>query len=283
MRSTRLYAGLLRLYPAPFRARYRDEMVLLFADQLRDAQIERGLTGLLLTWLRTLPDLAKTAIGEHLRRDRTVAQSLATFEPTRSMRLLGLLAILGGVLLLWAFVSWNPFAEQSVNSIRLGLFWAAGIAVAIAFHARQSAVSPRLAVVATGAVVVAGAWNILWILIAVERNSPFAGAFGFAGFIAGFAGWLIASFYGASMLVIRASWRGMSRWAGVVTRIAALSLLVGGPVATFGMDRLGLTRSEPYGEVFGTLGALGVGAVGLGWLLLGTVLVLGPRRTAATA
>ena len=49
------------------------------------------------------------------------------------------------------------------------------------------------------------------------------------------------------------------------------------------MDRLGLTRSEPYGELFGNLGALGVGAVGLGWLLLGTVLVLGPRRTAATA
>lgn len=283
MRSTRLYAGLLWLYPAPFRARYRDEMVLLFADQLRDARTERGLAGWLLTWFRTLPDLAKTAIGEHLRGDRTVAQSLETFEPSRSMRLLGALAVLGGVLLLWAFVSWNPFTDQVVNSIRLVLFWAAGMAVAIAFHGRQAVASPRLAVLATGAVVAVAAWNIFGMLLAVGRDLPFAGAFGFAGFVAEFAGWLVASFYGASMLFMRAAWRGMPRWAGTVTRMAAVVLVVGGPVATFGMDRLGLTRSEPYGEAFGTLAALGVGAVGLGWLLLGTVLVLGPRRTAATA
>ena len=49
-------------------------------------------------------------------------------------------------------------------------------------------------------------------------------------------------------------------------------------MATFGMDRLGLTKSDPYGEVFGILGALGVGAVALSWLLMGIALIVGAQR-----
>lgn len=44
------------------------------------------------------------------------------------------------------------------------------------------------------------------------------------------------------------------------------------------MDRLGLTKSEPYGAIFGTLGALGVGAVALSWLLMGIVLIVGAQQ-----
>lgn len=108
------------------------------------------------------------------------------------------------------------------------------------------------------------------------------GTFGFLGFWAGFLGWLAASLYGAVSL-LRAAWRGMPRWPAVATRLAAAALLVGGVVGTFGMDRLGLTRLDGVGDLFGTLGALGVGAVGLGWLLLGGVLVLGGRGARSSA
>lgn len=273
--SSRLYAGLLYVYPAEFRRRYGREMALLFTDQLRDA---RRPSGQARVWLRSFADIASSAIGEHLRRDRTVARSLATFEPTRSMRLAGLLAVAGGVLLLWAFASWNPFGDPHVNAVRLLLFWSAGIAIALAFHGRQATARPLLARTATGAVVVLGAWNVLWILLAWDRSSPFSGDFGLAGFVASFLGWLSASYYGAVVLAISAAWRGMGRWSAAITRLAAALLAVAGVVATFGMDRVGLTRSEPYGELFETLGAVGVGGVGMAWLAMGLVLVVGGRR-----
>ena len=71
--SERVYSGLLRAYPRTFRTRYADEMVLLFGDQLRDARAARGAGGITITWLRTLLDLASSAFGEHLRKDRTMA------------------------------------------------------------------------------------------------------------------------------------------------------------------------------------------------------------------
>jgi hypothetical protein len=273
--STRLYAALLRAYPAEFRRRYADEMIVLFADQLREARRSSEVAGV---WLRSLADVTTNAVGEHLRRDRTVAQSVATFEPTRPMRVAGILAVVGGVLLLWAFISWNPFSERSANWVRLALFGLSGIAVALAYHRRQAAVRPFLARAATGAVVVVGAWNELWLALAWDRDSPFGGDFGMIGFVAGFLGWIAASVYGAAMLVIAAAWLGMGRVTAVVTRLAAALLVVAGPVATLGMDRLGLTRSESYGELFTTLGMVGVMGVGLAWLVLGLVLVAGGRR-----
>jgi hypothetical protein len=273
--STRLYAALLRAYPAEFRRRYADEMIVLFADQLREARRSSEVAGV---WLRSLADVTANAIGEHLSRDRTVAQSVATFEPTRPMRVAGILAVVGGVLLLWAFISWNPFSERSANWVRLALFGLSGIAVALAYHRRQAAVRPFLARAATGAVVVVGAWNELWLALAWDRDSPFGGDFGMIGFVAGFLGWIAASVYGAAMLVIAAAWLGMGRVTAVVTRLAAALLVVAGPVATLGMDRLGLTRSESYGELFTTLGMVGVMGVGLAWLVLGLALVAGGRR-----
>ncbi|HUQ44040.1 MAG TPA: hypothetical protein VM451_06460 [Candidatus Limnocylindria bacterium] len=281
-RSERIYAVLLRAYPASFRTRYRQEMVLLFADQLRDARASNGGAGAATTWFRTVIDLASSAAGEHLRRDRDVAMSLATFAPSRAMRLLGFLAVAGGVVLLWAFVSWNPFANWVANTARLVLFWVGGMGVAIAFHGRQAAASPRLARVATTVVVLAGAANVVWLLLALDRDNPFGGTFGLVGFWASFVGWLAASAYGAFSIARRA-WRGMPRWSSSAVRLGAVALLVGGVVGTFGMDRIGLTRSEPFGDLFGSLGATGVGAVGLGWLLLGAVLLFAGRgeRTSA--
>ena len=106
-RSEAIYAGLLRAYPPEFRARYAEEMMLLFGDQLRDARAADGGGGAIATWFRSLVDLASSAVGQHLRKERTMAQSLATFEPTRTMKVLGAFAVAGGALLLLAFVTWT--------------------------------------------------------------------------------------------------------------------------------------------------------------------------------
>lgn len=280
--SERIYASLLRAYPSAFRRRYEDEMVLLFADQLRDARAANSGGGVAATWVRTLLDLLSSAIGEHLRKDRTMAQSLATFEPTWSMRLLGLFGLIGGVLLLWAFVSWNPFVDQGNNLIRLLVFSLAGAAIAIAFYRRQAAVAPRLALVATGAVVIAGAWYATWLLLSPGVRSPFSGTYGLVNFLAGLALWLSPVLYGAAMLRIGAAWQGMTRWRAVATRLGAV-LLLGSSVAWLGDDRLGLVDSEAYGELFQAIALTGVALNGAGWILLGAVLVLGARGTRPAA
>jgi hypothetical protein len=277
--SERVYSRLLRLYPTDFRRRYRDEMVLLFSDQLRDARSNGRAGGAVATWFRSLVDLVANAIGEHLRMDRRTAQSLATFEPTRGMRLLGLFGVIGAGLLLWAFVSWNAFADPTMNLIRLLTFSLAGAAISIGFYGRQAAIAPRLALVSTSVVVIAGAWYVLWLLLSPGVKSPFMGTFGLVNFLAGLALWLSPVLYGAAMLRIGAAWRGMSRTWSIVTRLGAVFLL-GSSVAWLGDDRLGLVDSE-YGAVWQAVAMTGVGLNGLGWTLLGAVLVLGgPDRRA---
>ena len=116
-----------------------------------------------------------------------MAQSLATFEPTRSMRLLGLFGVIGAVLLLWAFISFNPFVDPRVNSIRLLAFSLAGAAISLAFYRRQALVAPTLALLTTGAVVIAGLWSSTVLILSSGVERPFIGTFGLIGLFANIA------------------------------------------------------------------------------------------------
>lgn len=274
-RSERLYAGFLHLYPSGFRARYADEMIVLFGDQMRDARAS-GRGGLAMAWIRTSFDIGSSAIGEHLRRDRVMAQSLATFEPTRGMRLLGLIGLIGGVLLLWAFLSFDPFLGRVANTVRLILFALGGAAVAIAFHGRQARVAPRLAFAAAGAVVGSGTLYAALVVLALWVDSPFSGVFGTLTFWSSGALWVSAAAYGVAMLRIGEAWRGMSRPLAVATRIGA-SALIGGALAWVGDDRLGLVDSVAYGQLWSTVALASVFLVGLGWVVLGSVMAIGAR------
>jgi hypothetical protein len=277
--SERLYASLLRLYPAPFRARYRDEMVVLFGDQLRDARSRDGSGGLATTWIRTLLDLASSAVGEHLRKDGTVAQSLATFEPTRWMRLLGMFGVVGAALLLWAFISFNPFADQRVNSIRLAVFALAGAAIALAFYRRQAHLAPTLALLTTAAVVIAGVWSATWNLLSNDVESRFMGTFGLIGLFANIALWVTPAVWAIGMLHTGAGWQGMSRQRRMLTKLG-LASLIGSIVAWLGDDRLGMVDSL-WGEMWQAIAIAGLILNGVGWLILGAVLVVpsrGPRQ-----
>jgi hypothetical protein len=273
--SERLYAGLLRLYPAAFRARYGEEMVVLFGDQLRDARAGRGPGSVVAIWIRSLFDLAASAVGEHLRRDRTVAQSLATFEPSRSMRLLGLFGLVGAGLLLWAFISIKPFEDPALNRIRLVTFALAGAAVSLAFYRQQALAAPALARLTTAAVVIAGVWYAGWVILSAGVDRPFVGTFGFVYLLANIALWVSPAIWALGMLHTGAAWQGMPRRLEIVTKIA-LWILVGSIVGWLGDDRLGLVDSL-WGELWQAVAIAGVNMNGLGWGVLGAVLLVGGR------
>jgi hypothetical protein len=280
--SERTYAGLLHAYPRAFRRRYEDEMVLLFGDQLRDARQARGAGGVTVTWFRTLLDLTSSAFGEHLRRDRTMAQSLATFEPTRSMRWLGLVGLAGGILLLWAFISFNPFETQAANTVRLVTFALGQAAIALAFYRRLALAAPRLAFVTTALVVFGGVGYALWVVLALWVPSPFSGSFGALNFFGNGLLWLSAALFGAVLLRTGVVSKGMTRRLGLAARFGAIAL-IGSSFGWIGDDRLGLVDSEPYGQLIGAIAMFGVFLNGCGWVTLGSVLVLGSRGERAAA
>jgi len=74
--SGRLYRLLLAGYPPAFRRRYGQEMAQVFHDCARDAHQQRGLTGLIELWIRTLGDLVTTVPREHLAELDTKASGL---------------------------------------------------------------------------------------------------------------------------------------------------------------------------------------------------------------
>ena len=62
--SEKLYALLLRLYPARFRRNWEEDALQLFRDRLQD---ERGTFRRLRLWFDVLGDLAVSAPREHRR------------------------------------------------------------------------------------------------------------------------------------------------------------------------------------------------------------------------
>ena len=64
--SRRLYARLINLYPKEHVAEYGTAMQQVFSDQCREISQEQGMLGLVFLWLRTIIDLGKTAVSEHI-------------------------------------------------------------------------------------------------------------------------------------------------------------------------------------------------------------------------
>lgn len=71
-RHVRLYRGLLRIYPASFRAEYADEMTRLFGEQVVDATASGRPLAILRLWAASLVDLMVTAPGHHIGREEPV-------------------------------------------------------------------------------------------------------------------------------------------------------------------------------------------------------------------
>ena len=174
--------------------------------------------------------------------------------PSVSGRVLGLAGILGGGVLLAAFVLEIP---ADLNIIRLVLYLLGAIAIVLAVHHRQAAASPTVArVVAVGAVV-ANASVLLREVLPYGPWHPFAGDNGLVLFCAGIAMWLTDAAFGLVTLRL-----------GLVTRWGALALAVGSVLAIAGIDRFGLT-SDAHPTIFGPLSLIGIALNGIGWILLG--------------
>jgi hypothetical protein len=258
----RVYGWLLRLYPAEFRARFASDMVQLFSDQLRDARSGASAAGLRRTWLRTLPDLVITAASEHARRDRTVAHSLATTSPSTASRALGLAGILGGAVLLAAFLF---EISPELNAVRIYLFLIGAMAIVIGVHRRQASVAPTVALLGAVPALLANGWYIVMMVLASGRPHPFAGDFGLVFFAAAVAISLTDAAFGLVTLRL-----------GVVSWWGALALVIGSVLAVTGIDRLGLTST-----IFGPLSQVGIVLTGIGWILLG--LDVATRRSPSKA
>ena len=259
----RVYRGILRLYPSEFRAQFSNEMVQLFGDQLRDARTRGAPAGPAMTWLKALGDVAVTAASEHIRRNRTVAHTLAE-SPSFSSRALGLVGIAGGLGLLAVFlIDLSP----ELNTLRVILFNAGAMAVVVGVHRRQAAVAPVLAWAAAIAAFLANAWYLAMVVLPI--GPIFAVDLGLTFFAAELSIWLADAAFGLVTLRL-----------GVVTRWGALALAVGSVLAIMGMDRLGLTSADNP-TIFGSIALAGIALNGIGWIVLG--LDVATRRRASEA
>jgi len=64
--STRLYGFLLKLYPQTFRQAFGEEMIYVFSESLNDACAERCGRGILAFWGRTIADVGKSVVIQHI-------------------------------------------------------------------------------------------------------------------------------------------------------------------------------------------------------------------------
>jgi hypothetical protein len=172
--------------------------------------------------------------------------------PTAAARALGAAGVLGGLVLLAAFVL---DIRPDINWIRLVLFNVGAIAVGIALVRR--AATPRTAVALTAsAVVLANAVHLGMTVISLGVERPFAGDFGLVFFLITAAMWLFDAAFGA----VLASRRDLT--AGLGGRLGAIALAVGSLLAIIGMDRLGLV-SPDHDSIFKTLALVGIFLNGL--------------------
>ena len=88
-RGVRVYRGLLRLYPRPFREEYGDDMALLLADQLRHE-------GTVRVWSRLVLDLALTVPARRMEAHMNRSSSSALTIVFALIALAGILVVLLG-------------------------------------------------------------------------------------------------------------------------------------------------------------------------------------------
>jgi hypothetical protein len=67
--SFRFYKGLLRAYPQPFREEFDDLLCQAFGDLAHRAVRTKGIWGLIVLWLRTVPDLISSALNQRFLPD----------------------------------------------------------------------------------------------------------------------------------------------------------------------------------------------------------------------
>ena len=180
--------------------------------------------------------------------------------------MLGLLGVLGGAVLLAAFL---VEIAPEINVLRIVLYNLGAMAIVIAVHRRQASAGRSLALLGAVPAFLANAWFLAMEVLATGRPQPFAGDFGLVFFFAAVAMWLTDAAFGLVTLRL-----------GVVRRWGALALAIGSVLAVTGVDRLALTsRDNP--TIFGPLALAGIALNGIGWILLGIDIATRERASEA--
>jgi hypothetical protein len=178
--------------------------------------------------------------------------------PSAASRLLGVLGILGGLVLIAAFVPDLPWGDGVFN-LRLVLFNAGAIAILLAVHRRQALISRRVSLVAVVPALLANAWYLGMVILAIGRPQFPEPDPGFRPIL----------FYAAIALWLSDSWFGfVAARLGAVWWWAALTLGIGSLLALSGVGGLGFTTG-PLAAFIEPLALGGIGLVGIGWVLLG--------------
>jgi hypothetical protein len=89
--SDHAYRALLLACPAAFRRQYGEEVTQVFRTCCQDALRQGGAPAVLRLWMRSLGDLAVTALSEHMTGGNNVSRAVL-------MRMTGLAAVAGGTL-----------------------------------------------------------------------------------------------------------------------------------------------------------------------------------------
>jgi hypothetical protein len=176
----------------------------------------------------------------------------------------GLAGILGGVVLLAAFVI---EIAPGLNNLRLVLFDVGAMAVVLGVYHLQAPAAQTMSLLGAVPAFLANAWYLAMVVLAMGRLHPFAGDFGLVFFVAAVALWLTDAWFGFVTLRL-----------GSVTRWGALALAIGSILALTGVDRLELT-SPANPTIFGPLSLVGIALNGIGWILLGLDVATHARAT----
>ncbi len=119
--SEKVYRKLLRVYPKPHRREFGEPMAQLFRDQCRDAWKMGRYGGLLMLWLRTLPDLGITCMIEHIT---SIERNVMKYFNTKNSPTVLLIA---GLLL--ALLSFLPFVGMQSHAVFMLLAIASMLAI----------------------------------------------------------------------------------------------------------------------------------------------------------
>ena len=199
----------------------------------------------------------------------SIARSTSMTPPTAAARALGAAGILGGVLLLVAFVI---EVRPDLNWIRLVLFNVGAIATGIAFG--RTAGRASLVWATAAAVILTNATHIAMTVLSLGVERPFAGDFGLVLFIVTLAMWLADAAFGLVLAV------GRQPVEGAGARLGAVALAIGSLLAIIGMDRIGLVSPDRE-SMFTTIALVGIFLNGLAWIVLGVDVALGRRSRTA--
>ena len=258
--STRLFQMLLILYPASFRRDYGREMTLVFRDTCRQIQHRQGVVGLLELWLTTIVDLFSTALIERLAEVNQMS-STAMFS-----RISGLVAALGGVALLILAFAWFVLGRDGETLGFLmpvyGLCAATGAAGLYVLGQHDSTSRLGLGLAFLGGLII----SVGVILLFLVESTIFLITWGI-GMFAHEIGLIV---FGWSAL----KHKFLPRW-------NALPLVVGG--LALSINLIGIVLGIVFGgEVVEIFFGIWLVVVGLGWIGLGALIMLGGRQVSYT-